>query len=97
MNPCKEWLSKTEFARVSFSERCVSIKDTTFVYESNHAFESMLTNDVDGDNWKVESCQRLDYSDLEILTLKNELSKMVSLVARVPPGSRKCNTIGPKH
>ena len=46
MIPCKEWLEKTDFARVSFSERSISIKDTTFVYESNHAFKQMLPTDL---------------------------------------------------
>ena len=45
----------------------------------------------------MESCQRLDNSDLDILAVRNKLWKMVSLVVKVPPGSRKCNTIDFKH
>ena len=72
MNPCKEWLLKTEFARVSFTQRSVSIKNRTFVYETNHSFKQMLPSDIENDdNWVVESCQRLNNSNLDILTVKN--------------------------
>ena len=103
LQPSIDWLQDTDFTRVSFSQRCISINDQTFVYDNQNQYESQLPEKYNNRETKVLSCHRLEFSDLDILTIVdqsdeyNRENHTISWVVKIPPGSRQLNTIGHKH
>ena len=102
LKPSIDWLQDSDFARVSFQQRCISINDQTFIYDNQNQYESLLPEKCYYREKKVLSYHRLEFSDLDILTIvdqsdRNKVNHTISWVVKIPPGSRQLNTIGHKH
>ena len=89
MNGIKEsldWLHNNDFARVSVSERCITIKNDTFVFATDHSYKAI----PEEDGQRVVSCSRQDwFADAEFFVLQNDTDKTISLLSKPSAETRK--------
>ena len=71
------------------------IQEKTFVYSTNHYFESLPKSDLDGD-WKVFAIKRLENCQMNMFTMTNKEKNETKFLIKEAPGSRKVSFIGNK-
>lgn len=90
----QEVLADKEFVQASISSRCISIKCTTFVYETGYSFDSVWKQSDDSVVGDLGlSSVRLGYSDKQVHCLER-FDGSRYLVTKHAPATRRCSTVG---